>query len=391
MKDVEARRREIEAQLVAVRERTLCVLDVVPDAVLPRRVHEFYSPIGWHFGHIGRTEVFWTAETALGRSPENSAFDLLFTNVPENPKENRVNLPDRAGIVAYLADTRARSLAALRDFDLSSSHPLLADGYAFEFAVRHEYQHQETIAELMQLIQKAQLPTTASEINRFYVPTVAETPMVALPGGSFQMGSADPHGYDNEKMPHLICIDPFLLDEMPVTNGQWLGFVAAGGYESPDCWSEAGWAWRTENAVTFPEYWHPVSNAFRAIGAHGLRTLDLLEPVCGISWYEADAYARWSGKRLPTEAEWEYAAGCSALGLHDRGGRVWEWTASLFLPYPGFVAFPYDGYSLTSMDGKHFVCRGGSWATGTPNLRAAFRNFYVPSYRQGFLGVRCAR
>lgn len=425
------RRAEIEASLFAARERTLALLNAVPDAALNVRVHEFYSPLGWHFGHIGRTEVYWTTEAPLGLpAVSDDPLSLLFANVPDNPKENRTNLPARAQIVAYLHRTRELTLAALRDADLDSFNPLLADGYAYEFALRHEYQHQETIAELRQLIAKASLPPGEQAVSS--VPHAPPTPMIALPGGTFLLGSADPHGYDNEKDPHPVTVAPFALDETPVTNAQWLTFVAAGGYETPRFWNEAGWEWRTENAVTHPEYWHPAgADGFHLIGANGARPFAPDEPVCGVSWYEADAYARWAGKRLPTEAEWEYAAafdpatgtmraypsgdtpptpmqadldlaaahpspvgarpaGRSALGLLYMAGGVWEWTTSPFLPYPGFAAFPYNGYSLDSMDGRHLVCRGGSWATGTPNGRAAFRNFYVPGYRQGFLGVRCA-
>lgn len=433
MTSQETRRSILRESLRTTRARTLRLLDAVPDDVLPLRIHEFYSPIGWHFGHIGRTEVYWTSEAALGQPCLDDALSFLFANVPENPKENRTNLPGRDEIISYLECTRELSLDALRDADIASDNPLLTEGYAWEFALRHECQHQETIAELMQLIQKSRLPDRRCDSRLPVVPTHAPTPMIALPGGAFCMGADDPHGYDNEKNRHSVYVSPFLLDTTPVTNAQWLAFLTDGGYVRPELWTEAGWAWRESHQIEAPEYWHwSEEGVYLYIGAQGARELVAAEPVCGISWYEADAYARWSGKRLPTETEWEYAAvfdpvrndsrvypwgndaperdqatcdlnswnpesvgihptGKSALGLQDMAGGVWEWTASTFLPYPGFAAFPYDGYSKDYMDGQHFVCRGGSWATSASNLRSAFRNWYVPTYRQGFLGLRCAR
>lgn len=433
MTSQETRRDALRERLHTTRLRTLQLLTAVPDDVLPLRVHDFYSPVGWHFGHVGRTEVFWTSEAALGQPCLNDALSLLFANVPENPKENRTHLPGRDGILSYLQTTRELSLDALRNAELTSDNTLLAGGYAWEFALRHECQHQETIAELMQLIQKSRLPHRPRTTRLPEMPCPDATKMIALPGGVFCMGSDDPYGYDNEKNSHSVSVSPFSLDETPVTNAQWLAFLADGGYERPELWTEAGWTWRESQQIDAPEYWYwSEERAYLCIGVHGLRELVAAEPVCGISWHEADAFARWSNKRLPTEMEWEYAAafdparnasrvypwgndaphrnqavceletwhpeavgsrtaGNSAFGLRDMAGGVWEWTASPFLPYPAYTAFPYDGYSKDYMDGQHFVCRGGSWATSAPNLRNAFRNWYIPTYRQGFLGLRCAQ
>jgi iron(II)-dependent oxidoreductase len=238
------------------------------------------------------------------------------------------------------------------------------------------------------------------------------------------MGSDDRHVYDNEKDAHEVRVEAFELASMPVTAAEWCEFMADGGYERRELWTADGWAWRDREGATRPEYWLEDG---RYAGPAGPREIDPREPVSCVSWYEADTFARWAGARLPTEEEWEYAArgsrslpypwgsespegrachameswgpvaagrfpsGASPFGILDMAGNVWEWTSTPFLPYPGFEAFPYDGYSKDHMKGEHRVCRGGSWATSARILRSSFRNWYVPSYRQGFLGLRLAR
>jgi ergothioneine biosynthesis protein EgtB len=303
MSGTAARKQQIRDALAETRARTLRLFEAVPDDFLKVRVHDFYSPVGWHFGHIGRTEVFWACEEALGQPCMDDALSFLFANVPENPKDNRTHLPTRDEIRSYLAETRRRALAALDEADLSSDNPLLADGYAFEFALQHECQHQETVAELLQLIQKWRLAGEALSVpspteSLWGVPP--ETPMVALPGGTFCMGSDDRHGYDNEKEAHSVMVAPFALDRTPVTNAQWMAFLCDGGYDRAELWTEAGFAWRLRENATRPEYWHPAPEfGFLYVGPNGLREMYPEEPVCGISWYEADAYARWAGKRVP--------------------------------------------------------------------------------------------
>lgn len=431
-----SRKAALRAALSQTRAATLRLLDRVPDAFLKRRVHDFYSPVGWHFGHIGMTEEYWVCTRALGHSCLSEELSFLFANIPDNPKDNRVYLPERTEIVAYLAETRERTLAALEAADLDTDDPLIADGYAWEFALEHECQHQETIAELLQLIQQASYRAGSAKSGAEWPVDVAPTETVAVPGGTFCRGNDRYHGYDNEKDAHTVTVAPFALDRTPVTAGQWHLFLRDGGYRRRELWIPEGWAWRESENVEHPEYWLPVTDGYLRCGADGPRPIHPEEPASSIGWYEADAYARWAGKRLPTEAEWEYAAACdpatggshrfpwgegqsddetitalaccgrpvdgplpvgsrprgvSALGLLDMAGGVWEWTASPFLPYPGFVAFPYDGYSKDHMEGRHFVCRGGSWATAPRLLRCSFRNWYVPTYRQGFLGLRCAQ
>ncbi|MGH9037205.1 MAG: SUMF1/EgtB/PvdO family nonheme iron enzyme, partial [Acidimicrobiia bacterium] len=216
---------------------------------------------------------------------------------------------------------------------------------------------------------------------------------------------------------HTVEVAPFWIDTTPVTNRAYAEFVAAGGYHVPRWWSEVGWKWRMEADLTAPEFWQPEGDGSYSLLRYGERIpLPLAEPVQHVCFHEAEAYAAWAGKRLPTEAEWEKAAsripdghanlgqrhfgpapvgaypgGASAWGVEQMLGDVWEWTASDFLPYPGFASFPYKEYSEVFYGSDYKVLRGGSWATHPRAVRTTFRNWDYPIRRQIFAGFRCAR
>jgi iron(II)-dependent oxidoreductase len=254
---------------------------------------------------------------------------------------------------------------------------------------------------------------------------------VFIPGGPVRLGSDAPWAYDNERPAHTAHVAPFLIDAHPVTNGDYLVFVESGGYEEARWWHPEGWAFIQSQGLRHPQFWLPQGQHVwlrRRFGT--VEPLPKDEPVQHVCWYEADAYARWAGKRLPTEAEWEkaakgsdgtpreypwgdtapteahanlggdtwgpapvgaYPAGVSADGVWGLLGDVWEWTASDFQPYAGFRAFPYREYSEVFFGEKYKVLRGGAWASAPVAVRGAFRNWDLPIRRQIFAGFRCAR
>jgi iron(II)-dependent oxidoreductase len=260
---------------------------------------------------------------------------------------------------------------------------------------------------------------------------------VTVEGGTFTMGTdLEPWAYDNERPAHPVTVAPFMIDAVPVTNGAFAEFIAAGGYDDPSWWTPEGWTHRTETGLEHPEFWRDEGDGSWSVLRFGTRN-DVVadEPVQHVCWYEADAFARWAGKRLPTEAEWELAAswspdgtkrrypwddgpdpatvalahanlgqqslgpapvgayptGVSPWGCHQMVGDVWEWTASDFAPYPGFRSFPYREYSEVFFGTEYKVLRGGSWATHPLAVRTTFRNWDYPVRRQIFAGFRCAR
>jgi iron(II)-dependent oxidoreductase len=257
--------------------------------------------------------------------------------------------------------------------------------------------------------------------------------MVLFPGGPVEIGTDDrSEAYDNERPRHVAEVQPFLIDVNPVTNGDLLAFIAAGGYANPEYWSEAGRRWLAESGAQAPKYWFLGEGRWMTRVMDRAGAVDPGHPVCHVSWYEAEAFARFAGKRLPTEIEWEAAASwdpatgrkrrfpwgdepasrdlanldqlgfgtapvggyqrnVSPIGCYGMIGDVWEWTASDFRPWPGFEAFPYQEYSEVFFGDEYKVLRGGSWATRPGAVRNTFRNWDYPIRRQIFSGFRCAR
>jgi iron(II)-dependent oxidoreductase len=256
----------------------------------------------------------------------------------------------------------------------------VGDGALCEMVLRHELQHSETMRQTMAIA--GLLPTDeVSILDRPLEPAQAQE-WVEIPAGPFAIGSG-PTGfaYDNERPRHTVDVPAFRIARRPVTNASWMHFSEGGGYERREWWSREGWAWKQEYDIT-----HHSSIA----------TGDPEAAACHVSWFEADAYARAHGARLPTEAEWERAATWSQedpdgeeaiVGI----GQVWEWTASHFGGYPGFRPHPYREYSEVFFGGDYRVLRGGSWATRTRVATSTFRNWDHPQRRQIFSGIRIAR
>lgn len=390
---------EIREALLAARAHTLRLFDDIDDEDFRRQAHPDFSPLGWHLGHIGVTESFWILQQCKHAPTLSKAYDYFFTPT-DNPKPNRIHLPPRAEILSYLEAVRAQVLSYVGTIDCTENHPLLKEGGIFHMLLQHEEQHNETIQIIRQLLNAARVapepwtwsPGTSLPVLDSIPPSGENNDlrrMESIPAGSFFMGSDDQaRTLDNERPRHAVSVAAFAIDLTPVSNGDFLRFMEAGGYHNAEWWDAEGWSWRARQAIACPLYWRQLSDgSWIELGPTGVTLLNRQQPVCGVSWYEAAAYSRFVDKRLPTEAEWEKAA---SLGVLQGLGRVWEWTSTWFTPYPGFRAHPYDGYSVPYFDGQHRVLRGGSWATRPHVIRTTFRNWYLPQVREIFAGIRCA-
>ena len=416
------------------RARTFQLFDITTsEEVLQRAPLPGFRPILWHLAHMGAFEGYWILQRALGEPSVNPRYDVIFDPI-KTPRENLTRLPARSEMEAYLAQTRERVERVLDGSEQrvgqsrNGDSTLLANGYVFDLVLEHERQHQETVAYLLnQLALSDKRPgAPAPQGKRRYGPSEVHVPRLRVRVG----GHSGLFEYDNELPAHDVELGPFRIDRDLATNAEYAEFIEAGGYGKRDWWSVDGWAWKEKEAVTSPLGWSGPPWCERRFYDEGPLREDA--PVSGVSWYEADAFARSRGKRLPTEFEWEAAAawdpssgrtrifawgddpfsparanaattnwattpvgsfpgGDSALGLGDASGNVWEWTSSAFEGYPGFRPYPYPEYSELWFDGDHAVARGGSWFTSPQLLRASFRNFFRRSFRLGFLGIRCAR
>jgi iron(II)-dependent oxidoreductase len=420
-------------RMEAVRARTALLVDQLSDDALNAVHSPLMSPIAWDLGHIATFEDLWLAQAAFGRPPLREELGGVYDPAAA-PRSERGELPflRSEDVFAYMSDVRERVLDLLDGADLSPSGGRLLEGaFVYEMVLRHEQQHTETILQTLQIMTSDRY----APVGRRPLPAPGERPrdMALVPGGGFEMGAPpDGFAYDNERPRHVARTAPFLVDRTPVTNGDFLEFVEDGGYARPDCWSPEGREWRARAAAEAPAYWRRDGDGWQERSFSRWVEVDPDLPVCHVSWFEADAYARWAGKRLPTEAEWEKAAawdpatgesrplpwserdagpdhanldqlgwgrapagacaaGESPVGMRQAIGDVWEWTASGFDGYPGFEAFPYPEYSQDFFGGPFRVLRGGSWATQAGAVTATFRNWDHPQRRQIFAGFRCAQ
>ena len=371
------------------------------------------SPTKWHRAHTSWFfETFILQPYGQGYKCFNPRYSFLFNSYYE-AVGGRYPRPDRGLIsrpgTAEIGDYRRHVDEAIVSL-LSAGEPEAAVGGLIELGLHHEQQHQELILMDIKhvLAQNPAYPTYRD------VPIPAGTPSPPLSWTAFEGGMAeighgsDEFAFDNESPRHGVYLEPFAMADRPVTCGDWAEFIADGGYERAELWLSDGWAGLRDRPMRLPLYWEKEGTGWRQFTLGGLVRVNPAEPVTHISYYEADAFARWAGARLPTEAEWEYAAQAFADdpvfdpgSVHPRPlvaraggqfGQVWEWTASAYLPYPGFRPAPgaVGEYNGKFMVNQH-VLRGGSVATPPGHLRLTYRNFFPPAARWPFTGARLAR
>jgi len=377
--------------LEGARKRSLGLLDPLSDEEQLAQHSPLMSPLVWDLAHVGHYEELWLLRAVARTRPIDPAHDDIY-DAFKHVRRERAKLailgPGEAR--HHIAMVRGRVLDALERVELDPAVPLLNDGFVYGMVAQHEHQHDETMLATLQLM-ASNAPYPHGGGPALVDPPVA-APEVLIPGGPFVMGTdTHPFAYDNERPAHVVDVGPYRLDAVPVTNRQYLAFIEAGGYDEPRFWSEAGWAHRCAEELVAPLFWSPAGGPSWTVRRYGVEIdLPLDEPVQHVCWHEADAYARFAGKRLPTEAEWEKAA-AGDYGIEQMIGAVWQWTSSDFTAYPGFNWFPYKEYSDVFYGSDYKVLRGGSWATSPLVARTTFRNWDYPIRRQIFAGFRCAR
>ncbi|HWF82499.1 MAG TPA: ergothioneine biosynthesis protein EgtB [Streptosporangiaceae bacterium] len=426
-------RDEIAARLIAARARTAGLTDCVDEDDLVRQHSPLMSPLVWDLAHVANQEELWLLRGVGGREPMHPEIDPLY-DAFEHPRAQRPTLPllPPAQARTYASDVRGRVLDLVERVNFTGSE-LVDRGFVFGMIAQHEQQHDETMLATHQL-RKGRQVLTAPPPGPAPADALRLPAQVLVPGGPFTMGtSTEPWALDNERPAHVVDVPSFYLDTTPVTNARYTEFIEAGGYDEPRWWRASGWEHRQRADLSAPLFWHRESAGQwyrRRFGV--IEPVPPAEPVMHVCWYEADAFARWAGRRLPTEAEWEkaarhdpasgrslrypwgdadptadvanlgqrhlqpapagsYPAGAAPSGARQLIGDVWEWTASDFLPYPGFVAWPYKEYSEVFWGPDYKVLRGGAFSADPVACRGTFRNWDYPIRRQIFAGFRTAR
>ncbi|MGR9087549.1 MAG: ergothioneine biosynthesis protein EgtB [Gammaproteobacteria bacterium] len=382
-----------------IREHTLALSGPLSEADMTIQAAEFASPGKWHLAH-----TTWFFEEfflcAFHPSwPQSEQYRFLFNSyyetVGSRQPQGRRGLITRPGLGEVLDYRQTIDRAVLDALNEGVGDELKA---VVELGLHHEQQHQELFLTDI-LYHLAQNPFFPPYSPTFTGPRQAaagtRSGMIDYPGGLESIGhDGGGFGFDNEFPRHKVYLEPYRLASNPVTNADWIGFIEAGGYGNPLLWLVDGWKTVQLENWQAPLYWIE-RDGYHSMTLAGLRPIEPDQPVTHISYFEADAYARWRGKRLPTEAEWEAAAcgrnGRSAGGERPSYGEVWEWTASPYVAYPRFKVSPgaIGEYNGKFMNGQ-YVLRGGSWISPPGHVRPSYRNFFYPHQRWQFTGLRLA-
>jgi iron(II)-dependent oxidoreductase len=382
------------------------------------------SPLVWDLAHVGQQEELWLLRGGDPSRPGmlDPEVDALY-DAFKHPRAERRSLPLLPPVEARAYDYEVRG----RVLDLLERTPQ-EQLFTAAMVVQHEEQHDETMFATLQLRQG---PPVLLQRKALPAGRAVEPDRVFVAGGRFTLGvdaTTEPTSLDNERPAHTVDVAPFWIGRVPVSNRQWGEFIGDRGYHRQELWSARGWAHRIEAGLERPKFWSP-DGTRRRFGVEEEVPAD--EPVQHVCYFEAEAFATWSGGRLPTEMEWEkacawdpatcmrrkwpwgsapltdqlanlggaglrpapvgaYPGGASAYGAEQMIGDVWEWTSSDFAPWPGFTPMIYRDYSQPFFDGNYKVLRGGSWAVARSTIRPSFRNWDYPIRRQIFTGVRLA-